>query len=424
VLGLLETRNLQFDFVYVLDVNEGVLPPGRSTDMLLPQSLRKMLKMETYHDREILSEYYFNLLVQGATHVHLFFNETPNGDRERSRFIQKLLWQEEQQAGKLLGERISSVRYRVQLANKTPMPLAKTDAVMNVLGSLEYSATLLDTYLQCPLRFYYYYVLGLREQDSVSDELEQLDVGTVIHKILYELFTPLVNQCLSEINLTALNVEDVVRQEVQKQFGSKLRGAQQLMLIQIQRQMKQFLMRYQIPIASVQETIVTGLEQDLRTFANGVALRAKCDRIEQRGATIHILDYKISGDGARYKVNWEKLDIHDRASWNNAVGSLQLPFYVRIYSLITNTPAEQIIPAYLFLGKNTIDENIETPLVPNDEDRGSCYRRSEFIIDGLINEIQNPAIGFEPPQSLSDACPQCPFTAICGTAWVQGWSGS
>jgi hypothetical protein len=424
VLGLLETRNLQFDSVYVLDVNEGVLPPGRGTDMLLPQSLRTILKMETYRDREALSEYYFSLLVQGAKHVHLFFTETPNGDRERSRFIQKLLWQEEQIADKLLDERVSSVRYRVQLANKTPKHIAKTDAMMSVLGSLEYSATLLDTYLQCPLRFYYHYVLGLREQDAVSDEMGQLDVGTVVHEILQELFMPLVNQRLSETNLNALNVEDVVRREFQKQFGTKLRGAQQLMLIQIQRQIKQFLIRYQIPMSLAQTTIVTGLEQDLRAFSNGVALRAKCDRIEQRGKTIHILDYKISGDDSRYRVNWKKLDVDERVSWNNAIGSLQLPFYVRIYSLITNTPAENIIPAYLLLGKNTIDESIETSLVPNDEDRGSCYRTTEIVIDGLINEIQNPATGFDPPQTLSDACPQCPFTALCGTAWVQGWTGS
>ena len=125
--------------------------------------------------------------MQGAKQVHLFFTETPNGDRERSRFIQKLLWQEEQRAGKLLGERISSVRYRVQLANKTPKPIAKTDAMMNVLGSLEYSATSLDTYLQCPLKYYYHYVLGLREQDVVSDEMDQLDVGTVVHEILKEV---------------------------------------------------------------------------------------------------------------------------------------------------------------------------------------------------------------------------------------------
>jgi hypothetical protein len=123
-------------------------------------------------------------------------------------------------------------------------------------------------------------------------------------------------------------------------------------------------------------------------------------------------------------VNWKKLDVDERVSWNNAIGSLQLPFYVRIYSLITNTPAENIIPAYLLLGKNTIDESIETSLVPNDEDRGSCYRTTEIVIDGLINEIQNPATGFDPPQTLSDACPQCPFTALCGTAWVQGWTGS
>ncbi len=424
VLGLLETRNLQFDSVYILDVNENILPPARGTDMLLPQSLRSLLKMETYRDRETLVEYYFNLLIQGAKHVHLFFTETPNGERERSRFVQKLVWQEEQQSGKILDDRIASIRYNVQLANKTPNPVPKTKEMQRVLNMLEYSATSLDTYLQCPLQFYYQYVLKLRELDSVSDEIDQLDAGTIVHNILKEIFEPFIQQQLHEASVNAIDVEGIIQREFQKQFGKELRGAQQLMLMQVQRQIKQFLQQYQIPVSSTQQTTITGVEQTLQAHAYGVSLLAKCDRIEQRGDTMYILDYKISGNDALYKINWSKLDVNDRTTWNNAIGSLQLPFYVKIFSLITSTPAEKIIPAYLLLGKNSIDDSIETPLVSENEDRANCYRTTEHIIEQLIEEIRNLEVPFQPASKLSDACPQCPFKAMCGTAWVQGWSGA
>jgi len=424
VLGLLETRNLQFDSVYVLDVNENILPPARGTDMLLPQSLRTMLKMETYRDRETLVEYYFQLLIQGTRHVHLFFTETANGERERSRFIQKLIWQEEQHARKILDDRIASVRYRVQLANKTPKPIAKTNEMLNVLSSLEFSATSLDTYLQCPLRFYYQYVLKLREQDSVSDEIDQLDAGTIVHHILKELFEPFLNQLLHADAFTSIDIDEVVRKEFQTQFGKELRGAQQLMLMQVQRQIRQFIAKYQIPVSETQPVTVTGIEQLLRASDGRTLLLAKCDRIEQRGDRTYILDYKIAGNDMFYKIDWNKLAVDDRATWNSAIGSLQLPFYVRIYSLITQTPPDKIIPAYLLLGKNVIDDSIETPLVPEGEDRAGCYQTSTTIIEKLIEEIRNLEVPFEPATTLSDACPQCPFKAMCGTAWVQGWSGT
>ena len=97
VLGLLETRNLHFDDVYFLNVNDDVLPGGIGSDMLLPQQLREKLGLETRHDRDKLSEYYFHLLVRGAKRVHLFFSES--GESDKSRFVEQLLWERQKRDG-------------------------------------------------------------------------------------------------------------------------------------------------------------------------------------------------------------------------------------------------------------------------------------------------------------------------------------
>ena len=104
VLGLLETRGLRFDDVYLLNVNDDVLPGGVGSDMLLPQQLREKLGLETRHDRDKLSEYYFNLLVRGAKRVHLFFSES--GENDKSRFIEKLLWERQKRDGTYTSDQI------------------------------------------------------------------------------------------------------------------------------------------------------------------------------------------------------------------------------------------------------------------------------------------------------------------------------
>jgi inactivated superfamily I helicase len=87
-----------------LDVNEGILPGAQGQDMMLPQKLRRQLGMETYSEREKLTEHYFRILLQGAKEVHLFFSESRSGQKERSRFIQKMLWRSEREAQKLIGD--------------------------------------------------------------------------------------------------------------------------------------------------------------------------------------------------------------------------------------------------------------------------------------------------------------------------------
>lgn len=113
VLGLLETRNLQFDDVYVLDVNDNVIPGGVGQEMMLPQGLREKLGLETYKSREQLVEYHFGLLLHGAKRVHLFYSET--GKSEKSRFIEKILWERQKREGlEAARKHTRSIRYALE----------------------------------------------------------------------------------------------------------------------------------------------------------------------------------------------------------------------------------------------------------------------------------------------------------------------
>src|SRR5208283_118118 len=175
VLGSLETRNLKFDRVFVVDANEEILPDTRKEETLLPFKARQILGLPTYVDRDRLAAYYFDALLQGAKEVHLFFREDDKS--ERSRFVEKLLW-EKQKKDKTTDVKlyIRPVQYEVSLANGIPGPIPKTAEVAAFLKDLSYSPTVLNRYLRCPLQFYYATVLQFHGKEEITGDIERDDL--------------------------------------------------------------------------------------------------------------------------------------------------------------------------------------------------------------------------------------------------------
>jgi ATP-dependent helicase/DNAse subunit B len=187
VLGVLETRSLSFDRVFVLDVNEEVLPDTRKEDSLLPFKVREVLGLPTYLDRDQLAAYYFETLWRGAQEVHLFFVE--NDQKEKSRFIEQLLWEKQKRDRVIKSEGyFHKVQYQINLKNKVPGEVKKTPEMVDSLRQISYSATALDTYLECPQEFCYRYLFGLEKKEEVSGEIERTGIGKFVHSVLSQYF--------------------------------------------------------------------------------------------------------------------------------------------------------------------------------------------------------------------------------------------
>ena len=419
VLGLLETRSIRFETVYILDVNEGILPGAQGQDMMLPQKLRRQLGMETYREREKLTEHYFRILLQGAKEVHLFFSESRAGQKERSRFIQKMLWRSERESEQLIGDaNVKTVRYKVQLTAGNPEKISKTQQMIDTVRKLQFSATSLDAYLRCGLKFYYSSVLRLREKQEVDEEIDNRDIGEVVHRILHEVFRPMIGKHMTLSALAAVELNPIIEERFRQYFGAA-RGAREfLMQGQVFKQVQAFIERYQIPLIEQDQVVILGAEDELQASIQDVAFRVRTDRIEKRGDKIVILDYKISNSAERYGIKFSKLQPEDRTTWPEAIGSLQLPLYIMIYSTLRNIPPEKISAAYLLLGKRTIDPDIEYPLYIDDEEGRRWQGQIENIIFSLVSEIRNPAVGFSPTTDFIKQCPGCPYMVMCGTQWT------
>lgn len=421
VLGLLETRNLAFETLYILDTTDDVIPGKPAQDMLLPQSLRSKLGLETSHEAERLVEYYFDVAIHSAQRVVLFYSESD--DREKSRYVQKLLWQRQQETGALtIADIEQRVNYRVRLEASRPAAIGKTPAMVEALRSgFTFSARALDTYLACPLKFYYQHLLRLSEREEVDDAVEAKDVGKLVHAILARYFQPLVGKQLVATELALERLEHVVETCFEETFGRELTGAIVLLKRQILSQLRNFIEEHQRPLVEHESVVLEGVEQDIEIEYRGYRFTGRIDRIEHRGERIHIIDYKTGADERAVKIKLDKLDADDPKTWRAALPSFQLPLYMLLYSRATRSVLSSLVPQYLFLGKRRVDKEIEHGISDDRQSPADVLAVVEPIIVKVVGMILDPDLPFAPTPELEKHCPRCPFTAICGTQWVRGW---
>ncbi len=423
ILGWLETRNLQFKRVCILDVSDDVLPGGDDIDPLLPPRMRTALALPGRRERERAAAHQFAVLLGGAEEVHLFFRE--GGGKEKSRFVENILWEREQQR-QSIGEAgdIRPIDLMVTLTHQDPHPIPKSPGMHAVLGQLSYSATMLDTYLKCPLRFYYSYVLGLSAREEVDEEIDRAGIGTFVHEALATYH----RQIPASAPMTSLadpeRMDAVVGQLFDTRFGSDPRGQRLLMKMQVQRQLGRYIAEWRRPLIEKERIRIIAVEHRMRHVKDGRILVGKADHIEMRGETLYIVDYKTGADENRYRIRFDKLSAADREGWAKAIGSLQLPFYSLLYHWTTGAAVDQLRPAYVMLGKEIISAKIEAPLFAGDDDVRALTGQLEEVIHGLLEEISSEEIPFVPTADLKKNCPQCSFVDLCDTRWIRGWTAT
>ena len=418
VLGGLETRCLQFATVYVLDANEGSLPEAARESTLLPFSVRRSLGLSTSRDQEDVAAYYFELLAAGARRLHLF--TVDRADRQRSRFVERLLWEEQKRLGTAEDRGLlRSTSYRVTLTNPAPAAIPKTPEVAAWLATLTLSATSVDTYLRCPLEFYYRTVLRLQRKEELTGEVEAREIGTLVHAVLAAFFGACVGRPLGVADLDPEALGVVLDRQFAARFGPADTGPNRLLRDQVFRHLRDFLVEYLAPLVRSQTVVMRSLEHDVTAEWKGFRLRGRMDVVQQRAGRPFLLDYKTSANKAAYRMRLDRLSLEDRDTWPRAIPTLQLPVYAILHSAETGEALAGIQAQFLLLGRSRMDAGIEVPLF---EDPGAAHESwvvIERVLRTLLEEIAAPDVPFRPAGDLKSACARCDFTAICGTGWLK-----
>ena len=206
VLGMLETRLLRFSRVFLVDVTDDRLPGAPIRSPLLPDSLRALLGLPDTRNREQLAAYTFHRLIAGADEVWLYWQEGVetsglfDGKKQRSRLVEELIWQEEQARGQRLKpgrEPLRTAALDVRPPVRVRKVVPKTPAIREqIAASLKHplSATKLDAYLTCPLRYYYERLCAIAPIDEVNEDDDPAAVGVLLHNVLRDFYAPAVGK--------------------------------------------------------------------------------------------------------------------------------------------------------------------------------------------------------------------------------------
>jgi ATP-dependent helicase/nuclease subunit B len=417
-LGMLETRNIKFDRVFLLDANEDILPDTKREDSLIPGAARELLGLSTYRDRDRLAAYYFDVMIKGASAVNIFFVES--SQREKSRFVEKILWETQQRKGSIRGDRaVQNLQYLVNLVNLEPEPVCKSAEIAGYLRGLSYSASAIDTYLSCPLKFYYRYALKLTEKDEAGDGIERSDIGLIVHEALAGYFKSRMGRPLNERDIDADEIAERAKRIFEESYGGVPTGSAYLIMKQIQKRLADYLGNYLTALLKEGDLTMLEAEVDMKAPFHDFILRGRIDAAQKRKGRIHIIDYKTSANKGAYKIAFDKLDPDQRETWS-AIGSMQLPVYRILYAHERNIERTKLNAMFLMLGMTKMNRDIELPLFK--EEWGTAETESaviDEILFRLLKEITDPAVPFHPTPDKKKNCSICDFTAICGTQWVQ-----
>ena len=412
ILGLLETRCLSFERVFLLDANEGILPSVMSEDSLLPLSLRGALELPLHYHEEEIYRYHFHHLISSGQKVHIFYRQTE--DKFRSRFIEKLIWEKEKSAHRLGLLEASPIELNVSLSPTAQFKIDKGPEILALLSKMRFSVSGLNSYLKCPAKFYFTYVLGLREKERISEELDLTKAGEVLHEVLKQLYQPFEGRgTLGEAEYAAL--EKSLPQVMDKVFSDKLgesRGENYLLKKMALIRLKRYLESERdnsvgkINVVSVEKSLSCSLQIKDGTM---VQLEGRTDRIDRYGKEYMIIDYKSGRDLKKHSFGTFGRVFNSRDEMKENIKSLQLPLYTLIYQRAEHLPHEEVNAKLISL------RTAKEALLFNAEIDRKEFLENVFLptIKNLICEIFNPDLPFISDDSHEEVCQYCPFPTFC-----------
>ena len=320
IMGLLETRILDFDHVIVTHVNEGILPYGKTLLSWIPFDVRKKFGLNTFIEQDHLYAYHFFRLLQRAKKISLFYNDAAEGlfSGEKSRFLMQLQYFKRPKHNLIL----KNLSFKLERQNKDIKKAIKTPAVMNQLkevGIQGFSPSSLTQYIRDPYLFYKQRLLKIKANDEVEIDINAAEKGTIIHEVLENLYKPFLGEVLSYKDYEEMlkMLPEKVNSGFKKRFqkGSLFTGKNYLIYEITIRILKKFIESERDFVKKGNEIIVKGLEMKfyeavfIPELNHDIFLKGTIDRIDILNGTSRIIDYKtgnISSADLSFK-SWEEL---------------------------------------------------------------------------------------------------------------------
>ncbi len=421
VMGMLETRNLDFEHVIILGANEGVLPKTGFQESFIPYDLRSAYKLPLQNTKTAVMSYHFFRLLQHTRHAVMIYNSEPDvmGGGEASRFVLQIENE--------LARRNPEIYVSRKIVN---VPLKKSDKLQEIviwkeanilqrlrtLAETGISPSALNTYVRCPLQFYYHYVAKIDVPVQPEVSVQSDTFGSVVHGVLEQLYNPFKGRTVDVEELDKSlkkNLDAFLLQEFQKNYGrSDLNYGRDLLVYNVARKyVERFVTNEATMLKKVPRELID-TEKAIQTLleVNGftVKLRGFIDRIDKnsRNDEIRIIDYKTG------TVSPKDLNIK---SWDAVIEDTKFSkaFQVLVYAWLYNREQKMeknLIPGIISL--KTTHSNFIPVIFPQTDTEGNTLDEVTILLHTLISQIYNEEKAFS--QTMDEKiCEYCDYKSLC-----------
>ena len=433
VMGTLESRGMDFQKLILLSVNDDVLPGQSTKQSYIPYELRRAYGLPTKERQDAIFAYNFYRLIAGSDEVWLIANTSAddNHSGELSRYIYQLRYQ-----------------YNINLPPKVttqsvmlrPTPSIHIDKTPQVLREIQQrlclsagsdrkhtglSPSALNTYVSCPLRFYWQYIRRLHEPDKIKEDIEINEFGTIVHQVLEILYQPFSTPRGQDLQRNKVNAENIdamlgrvkstnivekVYQDILKRNDSELEGKDFLPVFVAKKYIERVL-EYDKRLAPF---FYIASEMPCEAFVEvdnrQVYLKGVIDRVDEVNGQIRIIDYKTGSE----KNTFQSLDGLYTEADEKSDHVRQTLTYCLIFKN-SQQSATDFFP-HIYYTKQTADKDFDVE-IPRGKDAPHGYAAMQKgftqALTGVLKEIFSPDVPFIQKPDYNKKCKYCPFKSVC-----------
>ncbi|MCX6254530.1 MAG: PD-(D/E)XK nuclease family protein [Bacteroidia bacterium] len=432
IMGILETRALDFKNLIILSVNEGVLPAVSTGSSFIPYSLREAFGLPSVNHQESIYAYHFYRLIQKAENVTFIYNSNSEGLRsgEMSRFLIQMKYETAMKPDFL------DLNFEIKTHGSIPERIERTEEHVLRLNSQFLdksksrilSPSAINTWLNCRMKFYYRYLNGLKEPEKVSKDIDPAMLGNILHEIMRNLYHAFLGKVLtSEMLSSIIRNRHLLSGVINEAVNEKLRDGRDGFISGNELIVRDVLMTYLIRILDTDKALapltILNLEDPfsfkLSTFSNGSQIEiltgGKVDRIDIVSGVTRIVDYK-SGAVAEIINSIGDLFADDRKK--DPDGWLQTLLYCEAY--LANKPGNVIRPSVYKIKKldgSLISDKLKLKTDSKSEMVIDDYKmvREEFVygLKEIITKIFSIDESFSMTSDTRGKCSFCPYKSLC-----------
>ncbi len=435
IMGVLETRTLDFENIIFVSVNEGVLPSGKTQSSFIPNDLKRFYGLPLYGDKDAIYAYHFYRLLQRANAIFITYDSETDtfGKGEKSRFVSQLQFELPQYNPEIEIRESIATGKEVGVNTAKPIVVEKGEKVLEpildkAIHTEEYkglSPSALSVFKNCSLKFYFRYGAGLKEAEELEESAEANTFGSILHQTLESLYLPFVGKNVSpdNLNLSKARIQNAVEDNFLKHFSkSEAFFGKNLLQQHVLKVYVEKLMTYDSVFASalqrskrvlkilhLEKELAASLKVKIAGKETEVFIKGKADRIDAYDDLVRIIDYKSSvqsGDKFEF-VGFEEL-------FNNKAYDKMLQLFLYSWLVYKNgiAPAKALRPCVIpfkkferepkFILENKEPLNLSEDLLDDFETHLIYF--IESIFDKKSAFVQT---------TDEDICEYCAYKMIC-----------